>query len=72
MGYINGNNQYALITNHREYNDRYCLLGLYCSDTDLVEAIVLPERKRILIDIFDVSIVKDKLRANIIKLLYDK
>ena len=70
MGYINSNNEYGLIEHHREYEGRYCELGLYCSDTDMVEAIILPERKRIIINIDWLKVITDEVTKRSVKLLY--
>jgi hypothetical protein len=71
MGFINsGPDEYGI------YYDRnnvkcYGMLGLYDSDTDLIEFIKLPERKRQIVRIDDIEVVKDDKEKQTIKLLYD-
>jgi len=66
MGFINSNNQYGM------YQGQYCSLGLYDSDTDLVEVYLLPENKRIITSIDCVDVITDEKVKQTIKVLYDK
>jgi hypothetical protein len=69
MGFINSNNEFG-IWYDRDDVKHYGLLGLYDSDTDLCEFIMLPERKRMVISIDSIEIVKDIQEKRSIKLLY--
>lgn len=70
MGFINsGPNEYG-IWYDRNNVKCYGMLGLYDSDTDLVEFVKLPEKKRQLVSIDDVTIVKDEKEKQSIKILF--
>lgn len=70
MGFINsGPDEYG-IWYDRNNVKCYGMLGLYDSDTDLVEFVKLPEKKRQLVSIDDVTIVKDEKEKQSIKILF--
>lgn len=74
MGFINSNNEYGIISYSFDNTrtGKYCALGLYDSDTDLVEVFILPENKRVIMNIDQITIITCPVVKRSVKLLYDK
>lgn len=53
-----------------EHLDKYCLIGLFDTDTDRLECILLPERKRTIQYDTSVEIVKNPMVINALTILY--
>jgi hypothetical protein len=70
MGFINSNDSYG-IWYDRDNVKHYGLIGLYDSDTDLVEFIMLPDYKRIIISIDSIDLVQCPIEKKAIKVLYE-
>lgn len=70
MGFINSEPDEFGIWYDRNNIKYYGMLGLYDSDTDLVEFVKLPEKKRMIVSIDDVTIVKDEKEKQSIKILF--
>jgi hypothetical protein len=67
MGYISTKGiEFAYIP----HMNKFCTLGLYCTDTDIVECFLLDERKRKLMNIDLVEIVKDAKQIASLTALY--
>jgi hypothetical protein len=52
--------------------NKYCILGMYCSDTDFVECILLPENKYKFMNVDLVDVIKDERVKSTLKVLYIK
>lgn len=55
-----------------EHLNKYCTLGLYDSDTDLVECFLLPENKRKSMNIDLVDVVQNEMVKSTLEVLYIK
>ena len=67
MGYISPK---GLEFGYVEHLNKYCVIGLFCTDTDRLECILLPEHKRTIQYDTSVDIVENPMVINALTILY--
>ena len=75
MGFISSkHDSYGIIkfSSRSELVDKPCKLGLYDSDTDLLEVFILPENKRTIVDINCIEVVTNPTIIKTMKLLFER